>query len=74
MMLLKNVYNAKTKNIEEKIHDITNLATNTTLNAKVNEVKNKIPSITSLATTTVLRLLKIKYLMLGAIYKGFPHI
>ena len=30
----KDVYNAKIKNIEEKIPDITNLATNTTLNAK----------------------------------------
>ena len=32
-------YNAKIKNIEDKIPDITNLATNTTLNAKINEVK-----------------------------------
>ena len=46
-MLLKNMYidakififDAKIKNIEEKIHDITNLGTNTTLNAKINEVK-----------------------------------
>ena len=29
----KDVYNAKIKNIEDKISDITNLATNTTLNA-----------------------------------------
>ena len=35
----KDVYNAKIKNIEDKIHDITNLATNTCLNAKVNEIK-----------------------------------
>ena len=27
------------KNIEDKIPDITNLATNTTLNSKINEVK-----------------------------------
>ena len=32
----KDVYNAKIKNIEDKIHTITNLATNTTLNAKIN--------------------------------------
>ena len=38
----KNVYNAQIKNIEDKIPDITNLATNTTLNAKINKVKNKI--------------------------------
>ena len=30
----KDTYNAKIKNIEDKIPDITNLATNTTLNAK----------------------------------------
>ena len=40
--------------MEEKIPDITNLVTNTTLNAKTNEVKNEIPSITNLAATTAL--------------------
>ena len=49
----RDVYNAKIKNIEDKIPDITNLATNTTLNAKMNEVKNEIPNI-NLATTTAL--------------------
>ena len=44
------MYNAKIKDIEDKISGITNLATNTALNAKVNEVKNGIPSITNLAT------------------------
>ena len=34
-----DAYNAKIKNTEEKIPDITNLATNTTLNVKINEVK-----------------------------------
>ena len=43
----KYVYNAKIKNIEDKIPDITNLATNTIINAKINEVKNEIPSITN---------------------------
>ena len=33
-----DVYNAKTKDIEDKMPDITNLATNITLNAKINEV------------------------------------
>ena len=33
-IIKKDVYNAKIKNIEDKIPDITNLATNTTLNAK----------------------------------------
>ena len=36
----KDVYNAKIKNIEDKIPDITNLTTNTTLNVKINEAKN----------------------------------
>ena len=48
----KDVYNAKIKNIEDKIPDITNLATKTTLNAKINDVKGEIPNITNLATTT----------------------
>ena len=40
-LLKKDVYNAKIKNIEDKIPDITNLAVNTTLNSKRSEVKNK---------------------------------
>ena len=40
-VIKKDVYNAKIKNIEDKIPDVTNLATNTTLNAKINEVKQK---------------------------------
>ena len=50
----KDVYNANIKKIEDKISDITNLATNTSLIAKINEVKGKIPSIINLATTTAL--------------------
>ena len=34
----KDVYNAKIKNIEDKIPDTTNLATNATLNTKINQV------------------------------------
>ena len=37
----KTEYNAKIKNIEDKIPDITNSATKTILNAKINEVKPK---------------------------------
>ena len=37
------MYNDKIKDIEDKIPDIANLATNTTLNTKINEVKNEIP-------------------------------
>ena len=44
----KDVYNAKIKNTEDKILDITNLATNTTLNGVINEI----PTITNLVRTT----------------------
>ena len=50
----KDVYNAKIKDIEDKIPDITYLVTNMTLIAKINEAKNKIPSITNLVTNASL--------------------
>ena len=56
----KGVYNAKIKNIKDKILDIPKFATKTTLNAKINEVKCEIPSITNLATTTALTAVKNK--------------
>ena len=47
------MYNAKIKDIEDRISDIIKLATNTTVNAKINEVKNKVLSITNnLVTST----------------------
>ena len=52
--IYKYVYNAKTKNIEDKIPDITNLATNASVNAKINEVNGEIPSITNLAIIAAL--------------------
>ena len=39
----KDVYNAKIKNIEDKIPDITNVSTKTTLNC----FENKIPSVSN---------------------------
>ena len=48
------MYNAKIKNMEDKILDIANLAINTTLTDKTNEVKSEVPSITNLATTAAL--------------------
>ena len=36
----KTEYSAQIKNIEDKIPDINNLATKTTLNVKINEVKS----------------------------------
>ena len=43
-----------TKHVYNKIPNIRNLASNTTLNPKVNEVKNEISSITNLATNASL--------------------
>ena len=48
------------KNIEDKVTDITNVTTKTTLNAKINEVKSKLPSITNLAIKTVLNAVESK--------------
>ena len=55
-MLLKerDVYNSKIKTIEDKVPDITKLATNASLNAKIKEVKGEISNIINLATTTAL--------------------
>ena len=36
MLLKKDAYNAKIKNIDDKIPDITSVATTPTLNAKIN--------------------------------------
>ena len=60
----KDVYNAKIKNIDDRIPYISNLATNTTLNAKMNEVKGEIPCITNFATATALIAVKTKCQML----------
>ena len=54
IVVKRDVYNAKIKNIEDEIPDITNLATNASLNTIINEVKGEIPSITNLATTAAL--------------------
>ena len=53
-VVTKDLYNAKITNIEDKIPDMTNVATNAFLNAKINEVKGEIPHITNLATTAAL--------------------
>ena len=50
----KTEYNAKIKNIEDKIPDISNLVTKTNLNTKISEVKNEMPSINGLVTTSAL--------------------
>ena len=50
----KKVYNAKIKLIEDKIPDITNLATNASFSAGINEVKGETLNITNSATNTAL--------------------
>ena len=64
-VVTKDVYNVKIKNIEDKIPDITNLATNASLNAKINEVEGETPNSTNLYPLLLLSLmLKIKYILL----------
>ena len=46
-VVTKDAYNAKIKDIEDTMSDITNSATNTTFNNKINEVKKEKPSINS---------------------------
>ena len=60
----KDVYNTKIKDIEDKIPDITNLATNASLNVKINKLKCETPSIANLATTAALTTVENKYLIL----------
>ena len=60
MLLKKDVYYAKIINIEDKIPDITNLATNTTINFEIDEIKNDMPNITNLAATVVFTTVKNK--------------
>ena len=58
----KDVYNAEIKDIEDKIPDIINLATNASLNAKIMRLKVRL--LTQLQLLLLLLLLKIKYLVL----------
>ena len=58
MLLKKDVYNAKIKDIEDRILGITNLTTNTTLTAKIYEVKNELSRILNLATIPALNVKK----------------
>ena len=56
----KDVYNAKIKNNEDKIHDIINIATNTSLNANISEVKGETHNISNSVTTTALSVVENK--------------
>ena len=61
----KDVYNAKIKNIEDKIPVTINLTTNASLNAKMSEVKGEMSSITNLAAAVALTTVekKVTYLV-----------
>ena len=69
-MLLKiTEYDARIKNIEDKIPNISNLATKSNLNTKINEVKNEISSTTGLATTAVLTAVENKIPSISSLVK-----
>ena len=51
----KTDYNAKIKDTEDKIPNISKLATNTTLSNEINKVKGEIPLISNLAITAILK-------------------
>ena len=55
----KDVYNAEIKDIEDKIPDIINLATNASVNAKIMRLNVRL--LTQLQLLLLLLLLKIKY-------------
>ena len=56
----KDVYKAKIKNVEDKIAEITNLTTKTTLNDETNKVKGEKSNITDLAAKTSLNAVENK--------------
>ena len=54
MSLKEDVNDTNIKTIVDKMPNITNLSTNTSLNTKINGVKGEAPNITNLATITAL--------------------
>ena len=59
-MVQNDAYDAKIKNIADKIADFIHLDTNASLNAKINEVKGEMSSINNLATMTALKVVENK--------------
>ena len=57
---VKRMYIMLIKSIEDKVPDITKLATKTIFNAEINEVKGEIPNITNLTTTSDLIIIDMK--------------
>ena len=69
--LKKTKCNAKIKNIEDKIPDITNVATKTILNTKI--IKTETPSISGLATTSALTPVENKIPNVSNLVKKTDH-
>ena len=65
MSFKKDVHN----DIEDKIPDITNLATNASRNTKINKIKAVIPNIANLATTTALTAVENKITIVSNLVK-----
>ena len=65
----KDVYNAKINNVEDKIPDITNLATNTTSIAKINGLKTKHLVLANLATTNAVNAVENKMPNVSNLFK-----
>ena len=65
MSFKKDVHN----DIEDKIPDITNLATNASCNTKINKVKAVIPNIANLATTAALTAVENKITIVSNLVK-----
>ena len=65
MSFKKDVHN----DIEDKITDITNLATNASRNTKINKIKAAIPNIANLATTTALTAVENKITIVSNLVK-----
>ena len=65
MSFKKDVHN----DIEDKIPDITNLATNASRNTKINKIKAAIPNIANLATTTALTAVENKITIVSNLVK-----
>ena len=63
IVVQEDVHNAKIKNIEDKISDITNAATQASLNAKINEVKGETSNVTNLMITNDLSALSVSNLV-----------
>ena len=69
MLLKKTEYDARIKNIADKIPDNSSLTTKSNLNTKINEVKNEIPRITGLATTSALTAVENKIPCISSLVK-----